>query len=141
VTLLRKARLSRRLDVLTRTARLTASYREELRVTVTFCTGLREALADSGIDPARVSCLFMCNDAAAELASLGDTPALRRADAAFSAAFGEPSGDEDFAARLARLLPRFADGAPPQPGASLMDWLAWALARRQPGRPPPPDRR
>ena len=79
MTLLRKGRLSRRLDVLTRTARLRASYREELRVTVTFCTGLREALAASGIDPARVSCLFMCNDAAAELASLGDTPALRRA--------------------------------------------------------------
>jgi hypothetical protein len=141
VTLLSKGRLSRRLDVLTRTARLRASYREELRVTVIFCTGLREALAASGIDRARISCLFMCNDAAAELGSLGDTPALRRADAAFSAAFGKPSGAEDFAARLARLLPRFADGAPPQPGASLMDWLAWALARRPPDPPPPPDRR
>jgi len=137
VTLLRKARLSRRLELLTRTARLGASYREELRQQVMFCTGLREALAASGIDPARISCLFMCNDAAAELASLGDTPALRRADAAFSAAIGMPSAAEEFAARLTRLLPRFADGAPPQPGASLMDWLAWALARRQPDRPPP----
>jgi hypothetical protein len=108
-------------------------------VQVIFCTGLREALAAATIDPARISCLFMCSDAAAELASLGDTPALRRADAAFCAAIGTPSAADDFTARLARLVPHFADGAPPQPGASLMDWLAWGLARRQPD-PQSPDR-
>jgi hypothetical protein len=130
----RKAALARRLAALTGAAALRASHREGLRLRVASCNALRKAFAEAGIDPARISCLYLCDEAAAELASLGNTPAFQRADAAFSAAVGNPAPTESWTAKLAPLLPRFADGHRPDPTASLIDWVAWTLARRQPGR-------
>ncbi len=129
----RKAWLSRRLTALTRAARLRASYREELRLRVKACADLRAALAEAGIDPARISCLYLCDQAAAGFLALGDTPGLQRADAAFAAADPKASPAASFAAGIARQVPRFADGHRPAPGASLVDWFAWSLARRGAG--------
>jgi len=134
---LHKAGLAHRLAVLTRAARRNVSHRETLRGYVEACAVVRAALAEAGIPPAGISCLRLGNEAAPELAALGDTPQLQQADAAFAAADPGLATQDGFAARAADLAPRFAGRPPPDPGASLLDWYAWSLAFRPRSSPRP----
>lgn len=92
---------------------------------------IRAALAAANIDPAGISCLRAFADAEPRLARLGDTPELRRADAAFAA--GHPrlaSRGGTFESRAGRRAAVLTGGAPPDRGASLLDWYAWSLVVR-----------
>jgi hypothetical protein len=123
------ARLTRRLAVLTETARRKVWERENLRENAKASASIRAALAAANIDPARVSCLRTIADAEPRLVGLRDTPQLQRADAAFAAAHPRLVF-EGLAARAAQQAPRFAGLPPPDRGASLLDWYAWSLAAR-----------
>jgi hypothetical protein len=132
-----RARLARRLTVLTETARRRVWERQHLRDNAAASASIRAALAEADIDPARTSCLRHFADAEPRLLGLGDTPALRRADAAFIAAQPRPAS-KSLAVRAAEEAPRFAGRGrpPPESGASLLDWYAWSLAA---GSTPDPD--
>ena len=49
------------------------------------------------------------------------------------------------AAELQRMAERYADGSAPEPGATIEEWLAWAVLRQQTAaedsETPPPARR
>ena len=128
---LNRARLARRLAVVTALVRKAVSRRETLRETARAGAVIRAALARTRIDPARVGALRFA--AEAERALLGDSPALQRADAAFRAADRGLAASPDFAEKAARRAPHLA-GRPPDDGASLVDWYAWSLAAAD--RPP-----
>ena len=126
-----RGRLARRLALLTEAARRRVSERQHLRDNAAISAGIRAALAEADIDPARVSCLRHIADAEPRLIGLGDTPALWRADAAFIAAQPRPAS-KSLAVRAAEAAPRFAGRGhpPPETGASLLDWYAWSLAAK-----------
>jgi hypothetical protein len=126
-----RARLARRLAVLTEAARRTVWQREDLRDNVAAAASIRAALAMAKIEPAGVSCLRAFADAEPRLARLGDTPELRRADAAFAAGHARLASPADtFEARAGRRAADFAGRPMPDRGASLLDWYAWSLAAR-----------
>jgi hypothetical protein len=133
----RGARLARRLAVLTEAARRAVSHRENLRENVAASASIRGALAAAGLDPAGVSCLRHVAVAEPLLLALGDTPALREADAAFAATHRRPRS-AGLAVSAARAAPRFAGRKPPERGASLLDWYAWSLAALPPRAAGPP---
>lgn len=124
-----RASLSRRLAVLTGIARDKVRQREILREKSAVWETIRAALATARIDPRRIEILWPVSSAAAELTRLGDTPALRRADAAFAACDRVLSSRERYAANAAGRVADFAGRPPPRRGASLFDWYAWSLAR------------
>lgn len=124
-----RASLLRRLAVLTEIARDKVRRREILREKSAVWETIRAALAAARIDPRRIEILWPVTSAAAELTRLGDTPALRRADAAFVAQDRVLSSREGYAAKAAGRVTDFAARPPPRPGASLFDWYAWSLAR------------
>src|ERR1700722_16755967 len=127
----RSAWIRRRLAVLVELARAKVRHREILRERAAIWDSIRPALAAASIDPARIKILWPVTSAEDELALLGDSPELRRADAAFIAQDPLLASRESYAAQVADRVPRFAHRPPPDPGASLFDWYAWSLA--QPG--------
>jgi hypothetical protein len=126
----RRARLARRLAVLTEAVRRKVSEREHLREYAKAGASIRAALADAKIDPATVWCLRMVADAEPRLARLGDTPELQRTDAVFAAGHPRLASRASFAAEAADQAARIAGRKPPDRGASLSDWYAWSLAVR-----------
>ena len=131
----RSAWIRRRLAVLVELARAKVRHREILRERAAIWDSIRPALAAASIDPARVKVLWPVASAEDELALLGDSPDLRLADAAFVAQDPLLASRDSYAAQVADHVPRFAQRPPPDPGASLFDWYAWSLARRQDAQP------
>lgn len=125
---LHRARLARRLALLTEAARRKVSEREHLREYVKAAASIRAALAGAAIDPAAISCLRNIADAEPRLARLGDTPELQRADALFAARHPRLASRESLAAEAAERAAGLAGRPPPERGASLLDWYAWSLA-------------
>jgi hypothetical protein len=122
-----RARLRRRLAVLTEAACRQVLAREELREHAAATASIRAALAVAGIDAAGISCLRIFADAEPRLARLGDTPARRRADLVLAADHPRLAARASFVATAAERAVHFADRAPPDRGASLLDWYAWSL--------------
>ena len=125
------ARLAARLTAADDTA---AWRRTTLQARVKIGAALRQALAQSGIDPARVAMLRVSNEAAQELALTADLPE-RRAAAAPPPLAGDRRGKaaaaEAFAARIDGLVRRYRDGLDIDfaRGPLLAEALAWCLAR------------
>jgi len=117
-------------------------YRAGLRATANVCTILREAAQAAGIDPAEIWALRRGEEAVAELAALGDTPKLQRADEAAGntdARRGEADPHGALASELSRLARRYTDKSAPDPvNSSLAEWFSWALAPPRPGEPKSP---
>jgi hypothetical protein len=124
----RRSSIRRRLAILTRLARDKVRRRLRLREYAGAWSAIRAALAAAEIDPAGLKILWPLSGAERELARLGERPALRDADAAFAARDPALAARHAFAAAPDRIA-RFADPSPPDPGAALLDWYAWSLAR------------
>lgn len=129
---LRSARLRRRLAALTEAAANAVNRRRRLRDNARACAAIRGALAREKrqgrpIDERRIEVLRLVADAEEVLARLGDTAALQAADAAFIAA--HPRLLPPTALAEAAESTDFAGRPPPDPGAALTDWYAWAVAR------------
>lgn len=129
-----RARRYRRLAALEGRVARGVARRAMLRDRAAAGAMIRAALAARRIAPASVWCLRYADEADAELAALGDDAALRAADAVFAAADAAALPD-DRLSEEARALAELARPQPPDAGASLLDWYAWALA--QPAGPPP----
>ena len=128
-----RRRIWRRLAVLTAAARRKVGQRQELREQAAAWDVMRPALATAKIDPAPLKKLWPLTGAADELVRLGDSPALRRADAAFIARDPMLASREPYCAGVAARVPLFRGCPPPTPEAALIDWYAWALAARNAG--------
>ena len=127
--------VQRRLRVLTARAHKTVAVRTRLRGQAEAWERIRPAIVHAGIDPAHpeLGHLWPVSLAAKELeAQGGDSRELREADGAFVAHDSELARRQPYNAEAMRRAPRFAGFPPPELGASLTDWLAWALAN-----PPP----
>jgi hypothetical protein len=125
--------LHRRLAALTDAARRGIRRREALRDNARGWAVISEALDEAGIariDP-ELPGQGAAATAAAELAKLGESLELQRADAAFIAQDKQLNRYDSWAARVADRIPQFVDQPPPQQGGrvTLSDWYAWALAR------------
>ena len=118
---------AKRLAAVIRATDAALRWRLGWREQVAGCAAIRAALDEAGIDPADVSCLRMGRDAERRLAERGDTAERARAEAAYAAAF--PSEHETLAARAGAREAHWADGNSPDPGASILDWFAWATVR------------
>jgi hypothetical protein len=118
----------RRLAVLTAAARKKVARRQDLRERVALWDAVRPAFAAAEIDPARLKHLWPVTGAAKELASLGDSPWLRHADAEFIAHDPVLASREPYGAGLAARVPGFRGRPPPSPDAAAFDWYAWALS-------------
>ena len=129
---LHRARLARRLAVLTEAARRKVSEREHLREYRKAAASIRAALAGAKIDPATIWCLQTIADTEPRLTRLGDTPELQRTDAVFAAWHPRLGSRGSLAAKAAERATGFAGRPPPDRGASLLDWYAWSLAARPP---------
>jgi hypothetical protein len=94
---------------------------------------LRQALAQSGIDPQTVAMLRVSDEAAQELAAAADRPPQH--DAAAPRRIGDRRPDlaaGAFAERLGRLVRRYRDGRGVDLArSSLAEALAWCLARQE----------
>lgn len=128
----RRASILRRLARLTALARDTVARRQALREKAAAWTTIRAAMADARISPARVKILWPVSEAAGELARLGDSPERESADAGFIASDPVLVGRCPYDAAALARVPRFAHRGPPDFGAALADWHAWALARAAP---------
>ena len=126
-----RRRIWRRLAVLTAAARKKVGQRQELRERAAAWDVMRPALAAARIDPAQLRKLWPLTGAADELLRLGDSPALRRADAAFIAQDPVLASREPYCAGVATRVSRFRGNPPPAPEAALIDWYAWALAQNR----------
>ncbi len=117
-----------------------------LRAHAEICAFVRAAAAEAAIDPARISALRLGDEAAAELAALGDTPALRESDLVSDRAGRRPGeherAAEQWESKLARLAADYADGSHPDPERdALISWHAWAPVRQSgPPHPARPDK-
>lgn len=129
-------RLRRRLLRLTRAVDEAVQHREALRDKASALAVLRAGLARAKADPQRIVSFWSLEQAARELARLGDSPAQQRADAAFAAQHPGHASGASLTASAARRAPDFAGRPPPAPGASLIDWYAWSLATEPPSSPP-----
>lgn len=111
-----------------------AAHRSGLRAKAAIAAVIREALSRAGADPAACRALRMAEAAAAELAAIPDTPALRRADKRLLAGdAGETSvaAAEAFDAKMADLVSRYRSGrldTPDFASESMANVLAWSIA-------------
>jgi hypothetical protein len=119
------------------------SRRRHLRLMVAWGWLIHDMAAAAGIDTETIAALRQPEQAAAELAALGDSAELAAADDeaidadndASSRRSGGPDPREELLRRLDRVGASFAEGARPGPDAALLTWLGWAMARR----PLPPE--
>jgi hypothetical protein len=111
--------------------RRAAHYRETRRAIVEICKAIRERFLLMGLDPALAVSLQRGEKAAAELAEIPDSEALRAADEAIT------RGDEIDAeeavsiavAQIERMAARFCDGSQPDfSNASLAELFAFCFA-------------
>ncbi|MGE5270419.1 MAG: hypothetical protein ACM3JG_12195 [Thiohalocapsa sp.] len=125
---LNRARLRRRLAVLTTLARRRVAARETAREYAAAWASLDAAFKAARIDPAGIGCLNLLGDVEGRLRRLGEGPQALQADTAFRAADDRQPRDEPFHQRAARRAADFIGRPPPDRGASLLDWYAWSLA-------------
>jgi hypothetical protein len=113
--------------------------RGRLRFIVAACAAIRDAAVAAAIDPATISALRLGEEAAAELAALGETPEQERDDHAAAVAReqewqarhpDEPDPRDELIAEFDRLGRRYGDSGMPLPGESLFGWYAWAECSR-----------
>jgi hypothetical protein len=107
-----------------------------LRARVKVGAALRQALEQSGIDPATVAMLRICDEAARELAETPDRPEQHPAAPPIAGDRRHDLSAAPLEARIDRLVRRYRD----RPGidlaqASLAEALAWSLARLSPAEP------
>jgi hypothetical protein len=124
-----RASIRRRLARLTEFARRKVGDRQTLRERAQLCEMIRPVFAAAGIVPASLKHLWPVTDAPDQLARLGDTPALRCADAAFIAGDPALASRKPYLAGIAERIVRWRGRLPPGPGAAPVDWYAWALAQ------------
>jgi hypothetical protein len=124
-----RRRIWRRLAVLTAAAREKVGRRQGLRERAAVWDVIRPALAAAEIDPAPLKNLWPVATAADELRRLGDSPELRRADAAFIAQDPVLASRRPYCAGVTARVPGLRGCPPPGPGAALIDCYAWALAQ------------
>ncbi|HXC28370.1 MAG TPA: hypothetical protein VNV38_10490 [Stellaceae bacterium] len=119
----------RRLAVLTEIARRKVARRQDLRERAALWDATGPALTKIKTAPDLLKRLWSVAGAARELAGLGDSPELRRADADFIAQDPKLASREPYASGLTALVPRFRGRKPPAPNAPANEWYAWALAQ------------
>ena len=129
-------RLRRRLAALDAAARDKIKHRQYVRdksdAEASIAAALTRLRANGvAIEPRDIFAMRRYGGAAQALARLGDTPELRRADAAFIAADPELAAlKAESTAHRAEWIARYANGGPPPPlGAAPMAWHAWSLAQ------------
>jgi hypothetical protein len=125
----RRGNTWRRLAVLTEIARKKIARRQELRERAALWDAVGPALTASRGAPELLKRLWPVTTAAKELADLGDSAELRRADAEFIARDPVLASRERYGAGIAARLPLFRGRPPPAPNAPANDWYAWALAQ------------
>lgn len=125
----RRANIWRRLAVLTAIARKKIARRQELRERAALWDSVCPVFATVRPAPELLKRLWPVAGAAKELAGLGDSPGLRRADADFIAQDPVLAARQPYGAGLAALASRFRGRPPPAPNAAANEWYAWALAQ------------
>jgi hypothetical protein len=117
--------------------RQAADHRESLRLNVRVSQVIREGLIALGIDPALAVCLRRGDAAAAELADIPDTEALRTADEAIVAAdyVGTEEAAAQYHAKIERLAEPYRDGKhqPDFASASPAELMAFCVTRERAG--------
>jgi hypothetical protein len=111
--------------------RQAASDRQELRTYVKICEMIRGRLLLMGIDPALAVRLKLGEEAAAELAAIPDSEALRAADDAITHSGLDDGGEarSKFAAEIERMAAYFCEGFQPDfANASLAELFAFCVA-------------
>ena len=114
-------------------------HRRLLRAEAAVGAVIRNALETAGVNKAVATRLSVADEAAAALASIPDTPELRRADDHDETALINPE-DRDRAAafvpKIMAMAQSFADGARPDfANASFAELLAWSLAQHSRNNP------
>jgi hypothetical protein len=108
-----------------------AYYRKRLRATVKICENIREMLLLMGLDPALAVSLQRGEEAAAELAAIPDSEALRAADEAITRDDRSDYGEASSKAKeqIERVAAHFSDGSQPNlADASVAELYAFCLA-------------
>jgi hypothetical protein len=119
---------------------VTASrHRRLLRAEAAIGAVIRDALARAGVDTALATRLSVADEAAGALASIPDTPELRRADANEDTTLFNPEDWDRAAAFVPKIMAMaqgFAEGARPDfANASFAELLAWSLAQHSRNSP------
>lgn len=130
-----KARLDRRVARVTWADEVARHQRCAWRVLAATGAAVRWWLVQMGVDPARAVMLRVADEAAAALAALPDSAALRQADGEEPPANALPHGHLALDPATARLVARYQSGELPDPDpaqASLAELFAWCLARNAP---------
>jgi hypothetical protein len=111
-----------------------ASHRKTLRMRATICEFIRERFLLMGLDPALAVSLHIGEDAAAELAAIPDTEALRTADEAITHSDLDDAGEaaSSFNAKIQRMVADYSEGAQPDfARASVAQLFAFCLANKK----------
>ena len=115
--------------------RKAASHRGELRASVHYCEFIRTVLSLMGSDPAQAKSLHIGEDAAAELAAIPDSEALRTADEALTHSDLDDCRREDansVVAKIQRMVTYYSEGAQPDfARASVAELYAFCLANKK----------
>jgi hypothetical protein len=116
------------------TDRHAAHYRKARRAVVEICDAIRERLLLMGLDPALAVSLQRGGKAAAELAAIPDSEALRAADEAITR--GDHNDDGEALgipmAQIERMAKHFDDGSPPDlANASLAQLFAFCFGNKK----------
>jgi hypothetical protein len=108
-----------------------ASDRQSLRTRATICEFIRKRFLLMGLDPALAVSLRWGEEAAAKLAPIPDTEALRSADLAITRSDLNDYGEarSTFVAKIQRLAVTFGEGVQPNfANASVAQLLAFCIA-------------
>ena len=108
-----------------------AHHRNKLRVTVTVCDLIRERFLSVGLDPALAISLRAGEEAAAKLAAIPDSNALRAADEAITRTHQENNSETGASvkAEIERVAEHYLDGSEPDfAKASVIQLLAFCVA-------------
>jgi hypothetical protein len=113
------------------TDRRAAHYRKTLRAIVEICEAIRERLLLMGLDPTLAVSLLRGEQAAAQLAAIPDSVALRAADETMTRSDQNDDGGASsmIIARIERMAAHFRDGGQPDlANASLAELFAFCFA-------------
>src|SRR5271167_4993188 len=111
-----------------------ASHRHLLRLCTGICEFSRKTLLVMGLDPAQARGLHIGEDAAAELAAIPDTEALRSADEAIRHSDHHDCGEEGNSVweTIQRMVTHYSEGAQPDVArASGAQLYAFCLASKK----------
>jgi hypothetical protein len=113
-------------------------HRRLLRAEAAMGAVVRNALEMAGVDKAIATRLAVADEAAAALASIPDTPELRRCDANEDTLVNPEDRDRAaaFVPKIMAMAKSFAEGTPPDfANASFAELLAWSLAQHSRNHP------